>query len=338
MQIGARNAILGSGNTSSGRWEFYFEAREANSTVAMSSWTDGTHTAPAVTLEYTIDDGANWLPFVANTTTVTLADAGSRVYLRAGAGGNTHFAEMKSDRSVWFSHHSFVIGGSLNVGGKLLSLFNGEDETLDIIPAPPSVAGGYACSAACLFRAGVDYGGTESASVLVDASALVIPSNLSGSYSAFTSMFNGCTSLTAAPALLATTLATRAYGSMFYNCRALATPPPALPATTMANECYGRMFYGCAALQSAPALPATAVSVYRCYWEMFRGCTRLDALEVAFTSWPSSDAITNWLYGVYRFGTFRCPAALGMDATIARGASACPARWTVVNTQNAEGN
>ena len=86
-------------------------------------------------------------------------------------------------------------------------------------------------------------------------------------------MFQGCTALTQAPALPATTLASYCYSNMFYNCTAL-TQAPALPATTLVNYCYFGMFSGCTALTQAPALPATTLVNY-CYYSMFRGCTSL---------------------------------------------------------------
>ena len=86
-------------------------------------------------------------------------------------------------------------------------------------------------------------------------------------------MFDGCTSLTTAPALPATTLAGYCYNSMFYNCTSLTTAP-ALPATTLASSCYDSMFYGCTALTKAPELPATTLAYY-CYASMFDGCTSL---------------------------------------------------------------
>ena len=63
------------------------------------------------------------------------------------------------------------------------------------------------------------------------------------------------------------------YGYMFYGCTSL-TQAPALPATTLADFCYENMFYGCTSLTQAPALPATTLADY-CYQNMFRGCTSL---------------------------------------------------------------
>ena len=86
-------------------------------------------------------------------------------------------------------------------------------------------------------------------------------------------MFRGCTSLTQAPTLPATTLANYCYNYMFSGCTAL-TQAPALPATTLAANCYYSMFDGCTSLTQAPALPATTLKVY-CYAFIFRGCTSL---------------------------------------------------------------
>ena len=86
-------------------------------------------------------------------------------------------------------------------------------------------------------------------------------------------MFFGCTSLTTAPELPATTLANYCYRSMFLGCTSLTTAPE-LPATTLANYCYRSMFSGCTSLTTAPELPATTLANY-CYYEMFNNCTSL---------------------------------------------------------------
>ena len=86
-------------------------------------------------------------------------------------------------------------------------------------------------------------------------------------------LFYNCTSLTTAPELPATTLASYCYNNMFQNCTSLTTAPE-LPATTLANSCYTFMFYGCTSLTTAPELPATTLASY-CYSGMFNGCTSL---------------------------------------------------------------
>ena len=102
--------------------------------------------------------------------------------------------------------------------------------------------------------------------------APALPASTLSNY-CYSDMFNGCTSLTHAPALPATTLADYCYRNMFRGCINL-THAPTLPATTLADDCYSDMFYGCTSLTQAPALPATTLATY-CYYNMFRGCTSL---------------------------------------------------------------
>ena len=102
--------------------------------------------------------------------------------------------------------------------------------------------------------------------------------DLTGRNYCYFSMFEGCTSLTQAPALPATTLANYCYTSMFRGCTSL-TQAPELPATTLANNCYASIFYDCSALTQAPALPATTLAS-SCYYAMFRGCKSLTQAPV----------------------------------------------------------
>ena len=90
---------------------------------------------------------------------------------------------------------------------------------------------------------------------------------------AFRNLFSGCTSLTKAPALPATTLAKDCFEYMFSGCQSL-TKAPELPATTLASGCYSQMFGGCKYLTKAPELPATTLAQW-CYYYMFDGCTSL---------------------------------------------------------------
>ena len=90
----------------------------------------------------------------------------------------------------------------------------------------------------------------------------------------FYAMFSGCTALTKAPKLPATTLAGWCYQYMFNGCSSL-TQAPELPATETEKGCYGYMFQNCTSLTQAPELPATT-SAY-CYQNMFSGCTLLNS-------------------------------------------------------------
>jgi hypothetical protein len=107
--------------------------------------------------------------------------------------------------------------------------------------------------------------------------------------SCYRSMFQGCVGLTEAPELPATTLADSCYRGMFRDCTGL-TAAPELSATTLAVDCYGLMFYDCTGLREAPELPATTLAE-SCYGSMFRGCT-------ALTNAPALSATTlaKWCY------------------------------------------
>ena len=89
----------------------------------------------------------------------------------------------------------------------------------------------------------------------------------------YADMFRGCTNLTTAPDLPATTLSSNCYNGMFRGCTNLTTAPK-LPATTLASSCYTYMFSGCTKLTTAPKLPATTLA-RSCYNGMFSGCTNL---------------------------------------------------------------
>ena len=68
-------------------------------------------------------------------------------------------------------------------------------------------------------------------------------------------------------------LSSYAFAYMFYGCTSLTTAPR-LPATTLAINCYISTFYGCTSLTTVPALPATNL-VGACYKYMFRNCTKI---------------------------------------------------------------
>ena len=151
--------------------------------------------------------------------------------------------------------------------------------------------------------------------------------DLSGRNYCYSSMFNGCTSLTQAPALPATTLATGCYFSMFNGCTSL-TQAPALPVTTLATRCYSSMFRDCTSLTQAPALPVTTLAS-SCYSNMFNGCANLNNINVNFSAWGPTNATTNWTSNVSSSGTFTCPA----DLPETYGTSYIPANWEIVRKQ-----
>ena len=114
--------------------------------------------------------------------------------------------------------------------------------------------------------------------------------------SCYQSMFYGCTSLTTAPELPATTLAERCYAYMFNGCTSLTTAPE-LPATTLVDSCYSNMFRECTSITAAPDLPATTLADY-CYNGMFRDCTSLRSAPAL----PATTLVNGCYYNMF----YRC--------------------------------
>ena len=90
-----------------------FTAEEANSTVALSA----VGSAPVVSLECSTD-GSTWSPFVVGTTTVTLANVGDKVYVRATSAGNTGMGTSTSN------YNMFVMTGKIAASGNVDTLLD----------------------------------------------------------------------------------------------------------------------------------------------------------------------------------------------------------------------
>ena len=138
-------------------------------------------------------------------------------------------------------------------------------------------------------------GGSVTASGDVTSLLNGIGGNVALTDNCFSSMFYGCTGLTQAPTLPATTLVSNCYSSMFYGCTGL-TQAPTLPATTMADRCYDSMFYGCTGLTQAPTLPATTLAS-SCYNSMFYGCTGLTQAPTLPATTLVSNCYSSMFYG-----------------------------------------
>ena len=114
----------------------------------------------------------------------------------------------------------------------------------------------------------------------------------------------------------------RAFSKMFYGCTSL-TKAPALPATSLAQFCYFMMFYECQSLTKAPELPATTLANY-CYLYMFDGCQSLKEVRIYATK-TATGALDDWLASVSATGDFYCRP----NATIfPTGVSGRPSGWT----------
>lgn len=80
---------------------------------------------------------------------------------------------------------------------------------------------------------------------------------------------------------------------LFEFCSSL-TSAPALPATTLASNCYTGMFAYCTSLSSAPELPATTLAS-NCYSYMFRGCSSLSSATMLATDVSANNSLIDWL-------------------------------------------
>ena len=92
------------------------------------------------------------------------------------------------------------------------------------------------------------------------------------------------------------------YNNMFRGCTGL-TAAPELPATTLADYCYQDMFNHCTSLTTAPNLPAVTL-VSRCYCGMFNGCSKLNNIKCLAEYIGAYDATYAWVEGVASAGTF----------------------------------
>ena len=217
---------------------------------------------PMQCVYYSLDSGTTWVEFSDSNNYRVRVYPGNIVYIKG-----TGFPEGDAD---WYQGAFSNNTCSFDIKGNIMSLFYGDNFLgKTVLPESSTMIGLFAnCTG------------------LTDASKLIIPvTSLSNTHSfqnngCFANMFQGCTSLTTAPELPATTLATECYKNMFAGCTSLTTAPASLPATTLADSCYESMFSGCTSLTTAPELPAATLAV-KCYAYMFRDCSGL-------TTGPSS--------------------------------------------------
>ena len=263
----------------------YFEAQEANSTVALTSTLT---TAP--NLEYSTD-GETWQEWQHTTAegthtfdTLTLTAVGDRVYFR-GDNPNGLGTMPEGARIPLFSH--FEMTGKIAAGGDIISLLD-KDMEMTEIPA-------YGLS--FLFGDITEENPNTSLT-----SAAAMPSLTTIGDNGCGSMYSGCTSLTAAAAMPSlTTIGNNGCYNMYAGCTSL-TAAAAMPAVTTIGEggC-ADMYIGCTSLTAAAAMPAvTTIGEGGCT-EMYIGCTSLTAAAAM----PSLTTIgDNGCGGMYSDCTF----------------------------------
>lgn len=314
--------------------------------------------APAITLQYSVNNTDNWQPFSLNTN-YNIAK-GDIMYIK---GVNNNFCQNRAT-------NSFVFGNKVELLGNIMSMIYGDDFASNkVIPN------------AQLFN-----------SLFIGQANIISIDNLRLSATTlkiycYFAMFENCTGLTTLPEKLlpATTLEEGVYNYMFYGCTGLTElPEKLLPATTLTDWCYGEMFYGCSKLKSIPEnfLPATTLA-WDCYEEMFaeciglielpekllpanpkgysyawmfyacsnltkspiikvndlsdgpiegmfKNCTKLKEVTLICNTIKSDNTIgKDWLLNTSENGVINIPETATLDATVVRNASGVPETWTI---------
>ena len=232
---------------------------------------DGTFKLSGFTVNYSLDGGETWTSLASNTNTPTI-HTGEKIMWK----GNLNGGAISGSGT-------FVSTGRFSVEGNVMSLRYGSNFI--------GKTGINRYQFTKLFR---------NCTGLINAKKMVLPT-ISFSYnSVYYIMFQGCSSLTAAPEL---------------------------PATELSDGCYNGMFKGCTSLTTAPDLPATTLKG-TCYYQMFNGCSNLNYIKMLATNTSAGDCLTNWVSGVSPTGTFVKAAS---QTSLPTGENGIPSGWTVQN-------
>ena len=283
---------------------FYIESLGDGNTISVINVGTGNTYGVTPTLEYSTDKNTwntitfDWTSGNHTTELPVKLNTGKKMYFR----NDTRLFSNSNSKYITFS--STV---SSNFGGDIRTLSNYLDVNSETKP-----------------QTYMFYSLFNNNKYIVDASNLRLPYTTLEDY-CYHYMFQGCNSLTTAPALPATTLASSCYRTMFQNCTSLTTAPE-LPATTLASDCYRYMFYGCKSLTTAPELPATKLAS-GCYGYMFQNCSKLNNITVYADNISAFSCTDNWLSNVASSGTFR---NLGSATYTTDSPSGIPTGWTEV--------
>lgn len=157
-------------------------------------------------------------------------------------------------------------------------------------------------------------------------------------YSSMQCMFSGCTSLVTPPKeLSATDVPEYAYSSMFEGCSSL-RKMPAMSATSVASYGCESMFSGCTSLTATQRLNVAAPAEHA-FDNMFFGCTSLSRVVTTQTSAPTLDssnaAINEWLADVSTSGTLYKLPATSESLFPLGSASGVPEGWSLQDMADA---
>ena len=283
----------------------YIESLGDGNTISVKNKGNGDTTNVTPTLEYSTDKNTwntitfDWTSGEHTTELPVKLNTGEKMYFR----NDTRLFSNSNSKYITFS--STV---SSNVGGDIRTLSNYLDVDSEVKPQ----------------KTGIFYYLFCNNKKIVDASNLRL-SYTTLEWRSYNNMFDGCTSLTSAPALPATTLSGYCYQNLFRNCTSLVNAPE-LPATTLTKGCYRELFYGCTSLVNPPELPAETLTE-ECYKSTFQGCSKLNNITVYANDISATNCTSNWLSGVSSNGTFN---NYGSATYTTNSPSGIPSGWTEV--------
>ena len=316
---------------------FTIVSEEDNNTISLENTGYNTTSSSnalwkSVVISASTDGGSTWREFTTSrngTATFGTINKGDKILLKSTT---TKFANTND------AYHYFNSTKNINAEGNILSLIYGDTFlSYDSLPTISSKEKNRTQQLGCIFK--------NNTKIISAKNLILKPTTLRPK--CYASMFDGCTSLTTAPELLATTTDEYSYQNMFNGCTSLTTPPtsigtssttiasfccycmfsgctsmttaPELPATTLSNSCYSIMFRGCTSLTTAPELPATTL-LNGCYSAMFRDCTSLTAAPQLLATTLTNNCYNNMFYGCSNLSTITC---LATDIS----ASLCTTNW-----------
>ena len=271
---------------------FYFRARQNNSRVQLVKVG-----SPSVTvnLEYSTDE-TNWSTWYNDTT----LQSGQTLYLRGDNPDGYCY-------DVYVYWHFQTTSGTFEIGGDIRSLV---DVTMGSSVVPVQMC----------FRKLFD-----GCTGLISADRQLISGFTTLTKQCYTEMFVGCTGLLNGVDMPSNVvLAEGCCHTMYDGCSSLTTAPE-LPATTLVYHCYAWMFRNCTSLTTAPDLPAINATSDN-YIHMFAGCTSLNYIKCLAVS--NSGYMQGWVDDVPSGGTFVKNVNMNNWTT---GVNGIPTGWNVID-------
>lgn len=168
--------------------------------------------------------------------------------------------QYRINKGTWTTLASSTAGTSFNVAAGDLVEFRGNNAQYGSLPLSYNTFSG----STAIFEA---YGNVMS---LVSGAGFETMTALTEQY-AFNRLFAGCTGMTNAENMVvpALSLPYHVYTSMFEGCTSL-TKAPVLPAPTLSNSCYDEMFKSCSSLSYIKCL-ATDIGATNCTYNWVTG-------------------------------------------------------------------